>query len=252
MNIEEKLKESIRKNPKDPMNYYYLGKEIMKKPFKDINSITAIEDLFKKAIEFGPHLWAPKILLGELLYKTGRFKEAEPYFKESLKNVPESCSVKEYLARCLSKKTEPSGTQEHSKGEALYLLENNVREFIRILLESNFRGEWWRQGVPRNVRAKCASRREEALDEEKETDLLLFSDFYDYKMIIDSNKNIFASYIDIKEWGRKLNAMEPIRNALAHNRPLNNAPLRITEYYLHFKKVLDKVKTKNGSEVSMI
>src|SRR3989338_6112562 len=245
MNNEEYLKEQIKKNPQDPMNYYYLGKEMMSKKLKDVESFITIEKLLKQSINLGPHLWAPKIVLGELLYKMGRFKEAEPYFKESLSffKVPNSVSVKEYLTKCISKKS-PEGTHEHSKRDSLYLFENNVRELIRILLEANYGGGWWREGIPPKVRAKCASRREEGLDEEKEADLLSFADFFDYKIIIESNRHIFANYIDIKEWCDKLNDMEPIRNAIAHNRPLTTAPVRVSEYHLGFQKIIDKVRGK--------
>jgi len=240
---EELLKEKIKKNPLDPMNYYYLGKELMNKPLKNVNSIKQIEDLFKKSIELGPSLWAPKILLGELLYKLERFHEAEPYFKESLKNAPGSLSVKEYLAKCISNKNTPNGNfHDYSKRDSLYLFENNVREFIQILLEANYGENWWSKGVPQNVRAKCAARREEALEEERKSDLILFADFYNYKSIIEENRTIFSSYIDVKEWCKKLSDMEPIRNAIAHNRPLQNAPVRVGEYYKKFQKVLDKVK----------
>ncbi|MFH1358626.1 MAG: hypothetical protein ABIH37_01935 [archaeon] len=246
MKAEEFLKESIRKNPQDPMNYYYLGKEFMRKSLKDIESLDTIEKLFKKSIQLGPHLWAPKIVLGELLYKMGRFKEAEPYFKETLcfYKVPNAISVKEYLTKCLSKNVSPGGGHEVSKRDSLYLFENNVREFIRILLEENFNEAWWRRGVPKKVRAKCASRREEGLDEEKEVDLLLFADFYDYKIIIESNKPIFANYIDTKEWCSRLQDMEPIRNAIAHNRPLTGAPVRVRDYHLGFQKIMDKIRGK--------
>jgi len=137
MQAEEYLKENIRKNPRDPMNYYYLGKEIMGKPLKQIESLGIIEKLFKQSIKLGPHLWAPKIMLGELLYKMGRFKEAEPYFKETLQiNVPDTSSVREYLTKCLSQSSNPGGNfHEGSKRDSLYLFENNVREFIRNLLE---------------------------------------------------------------------------------------------------------------------
>ncbi|MEK6873119.1 MAG: hypothetical protein AABW90_03875 [Nanoarchaeota archaeon] len=63
MNAEEYLRENIKKNPRDPMNYYYLGKELMNKKLRDIESLETIEKLFKKSIKLGPHLWAPKIML---------------------------------------------------------------------------------------------------------------------------------------------------------------------------------------------
>jgi tetratricopeptide (TPR) repeat protein len=249
--MESELRDKIRKNPRDPMNYYYLAKDLMKKPLKDVRSIKEIEQLLKRAIEIKPQLWAPKILLGELLYKLGRFLEAEPYFKESLREVPSSESVKEYLTKCLSKKSDPDVSQySQSKQDSLYIFENNVREFLRSLLEENFGEDWWRRGVPPKIRGSCAARREEALDEEREADLLLFADFHDYRLIIESNKNIFSSYIDTKDWCRKLSEMEPIRNAIAHNRPLTLAPIRVTEYSLSFSKVMEKVK--NSSKKNLV
>jgi tetratricopeptide (TPR) repeat protein len=248
MDAEDYLKESIKRNPSDPMNYYYLGKELMNKRLRDIEDLGMIEKLFKKSVQLGPHLWAPKIGLGELLYKMGRFKEAEPYFKDTLSyyKLPNAVSVKEYLAKCLSKSLSPGGNVVISKRDSLYLFENNVREFIRILLEENFGECWWREGVPKKVRAKCASRREEGLDEEKEADLLLFADFFDYKVIIEGNKTIFSNYIDTKEWCSRLQDMEPIRNAIAHNRPLSQAPVRVRDYHLGFQKIMDKIRGGGG------
>lgn len=225
------------------MNYYYLAKDLIKKPLKDIYSVKEIEQLLKRAIDIKPQLWAPKIMLGELLYKLGRFSEAEPVFKESLKYVPNSEPIRIFLTKCLSKKIEPTTNQySESKQDYLYIFENNVREFLRILLEENFGEDWWRKGVPPKIRAACAARREEALDEEKEADLILFADFHDYRMIIESNKNIFTNYIDTKEWCRNLSEMEPIRNAIAHNRPLTIAPIRVSEYSISFSKVMEKIK----------
>jgi len=244
--MENEFREKIRKNPRDPMNYYYLAKDLMKKPLNEIRSVREIEQLLKRANEIKPQLWAPKILLGELLYKLGRFSEAEPYFKESLVYVPSSESVKIYLTKCLSRKGDPDVNQySQSKQDALYIFENNVREFLRSLLEESFGEDWWRRGVPPKIRASCAARREEALDEEREADLLLFADFHDYRLIIESNKNIFSSYIDTKEWCKKLSEMEPIRNAIAHNRPLSLAPIRVNEYSLSFSKVMEKVKNSS-------
>ncbi len=244
MKAEEYLKENIRKNPRDPMNYYYLGKEIMNRRLRDIESLEIIEKLLKQSIKLGPHLWAPKIMLGELLYKMGRVKEAEPYFKETLETqIPDNSTVKEYLTKCLAKGSSPEGGfHQASKRDSLYLFENNVRETIRNLLEDSYGSVWWRQGVPQKVRAKCASRREEGLDEEKEVDLLLFADFYDDRIIIESNKPIFSDYFDTKEWCSKLQEMEPIRNAIAHNRPLTNAPVRVRDYHFSFQKIIEKVK----------
>jgi len=47
MNSEQYLKEQIKKNPRDAMTFYYLGKELMSKPLKNIESLEYIEKLFK-------------------------------------------------------------------------------------------------------------------------------------------------------------------------------------------------------------
>jgi len=240
--MEENLRAKIRREPQDPMNYYFLGKELLKRPVREISSIQEIENLFRKSIELGQNLWAPKIMLGELLFKLGRFKEAEVFFRESLCKLPESVFIKEYLAKCIEINSKSNREfKKISKKDALFVFENNVREFLKILLLSNHGDNWWRKGVPKKVRAKCAARREEGLDEEKDADLLLFGDFYDYKLIIDSNKGIFANYIDNKEWGQRLNAIEPIRNAIAHNRPLTESEEKIQEFAVRFQEVFHKV-----------
>ncbi|MBR9704990.1 hypothetical protein GOV12_06260 [Candidatus Pacearchaeota archaeon] len=250
--MEQELRKKIRKNPRDPMNYYYLAKELMKKPIKDVYSIKEIEDLLKKSLQLKKELWAPKIFLGELLYKLGRFSEAEPYFKESLKDVPRSESIKVYLTKCIAKKSEPNGNPFiGTKQDSLYLFENNVREFLKIALEENLGEYWWRRGIPAKIRATCAARREEALDEEREADLLFFADFHDYRKIIESNKNIFSNYIDTKEWCNKLSEMEPIRNAIAHNRPVKIAATRVNEYYLSFSKIFSRVKNNKEKVIKV-
>lgn len=239
---KEELRTKIKEYPNDPMNYYYLGKELLKEPLKDIFSIKEIEKLFEKAIELGPTLWAPRIFLGELLYKLGKFEDAELYFREVLDMVPESVSVKEYLAKCIAINSESKGEiKKTSQKDSLYLFENDIREFIKIILKNNYGNKWWRTGVPQKVRAKCAGRREEGLEEEKDADLLLFADFYSYKEIIEHNKKIFVSYINTKEWCNRLGSMEPIRNALSHNRP-SSATSKIKDCCFEFREILAKTK----------
>jgi len=239
--MEKELREKIKEKPLDPMNYYYLGKGLMKKPLANIDSIKEIESLFKSALELAPNLWAPRAMLGELLYKQGKFKEAERCFRDLLARFPNSVSAKEYLSRCITLSSIKKEDKESLQKDSLYLFENNLRDFIRIVLKNGCGEGWWRKGIPKKVRAKCAARREEGLEEEKEAELLLFADFYDYKEIIEYNKKFFASRIDTKEWGNKLEAIEPIRNAIAHNRPLPQSVSKIKICYEDFQKVMEKV-----------
>lgn len=244
---EQTIRERIKKDPHNAMNYYFLGKELLKKPFKDIDSIKEIEDLFRESIELAPRLWAPRTMLGELLFKLGRYKEAEYCFRDVLKIFPESTSAQEYFARCVamrsSSKASVGGVSER---DVLYLFENNIREFIRKILENEYGSNWWRKGVPQRVRARCASKREEGLEEEKDADLLLFTDFNNYREIMEHqcNKKLFSTHLDIKEWGKTLHSIEPIRNAIAHNHPLPKAASKIKTHYKNFQKILNKMDEK--------
>ncbi|GAG68313.1 unnamed protein product, partial [marine sediment metagenome] len=230
---EKELREKIEKKPLEAMNYYYLGKELMGRPISMISSVDEIEDLFRKALELSPRLWAPRTMLGELLFKLGRYKDAEWCFRDVLKYFPDSTSAREFLAKCIEARASTKAEiKETPERDVLYLFENNIREFIRSVLEKGHGSNWWRKGIPQQVRAKCASKREEGLEEEKDADLLLFTDFRNYKAILDHqpNKKFFSKHFDIKEWGKTLYSIEPIRNAIAHNHPLPKSASKIKTY----------------------
>ncbi len=235
-----KFEENIKKDSENPLNYYYLAKEYMLKvPIRALESCEYIENLLKKSLELAPELWAPKIFLGELLFKQGKYSEAEFYFKKVSEEKPESMSVREYLAKCIEKNS--NSKRKYSEKELLYLFENDLRKFIKKVLENEFKGDWWRKGIPAKTRSSCASRREEGLYEEKDIDLILFANFYDYKEILQQNRNLFSQHMNVKEWCNKLNEIEPIRNIIAHNRNLENAFKKIEEAYLELKNIVNKI-----------
>ncbi len=236
----KKFEENIKKDPENSLNYYYLAKEyILKVPIRALESCEYIEGLLKKSLELAPELWAPKIFLGELLFKQGKYPEAESYFKKVSEEKPESMSVREYLAKCIEKNS--TSKRKYSEKELLYLFENDLRKFIKQVLEKEFKGDWWRKGIPTKTRVSCASRREGGLYEEKDIDLILFANFYDYKEILQQNKGLFSKYLDVKKWCSRLNEIEPIRNIIAHNRNLENAFEKIEEAYLELKKIVTKI-----------
>ncbi len=240
---EKELREKIEKKPLEAMNYYYLGKELMSRPLTMISSVDEIEDLFRKTLELSPRLWAPRTMLGELLFKLGRYKDAENCFRDVLKIFPDSTSAREFLAKCIeARASSKKEIKETSERDILYVFENNIREFIKHVLEKGHGSNWWRKGIPQRVRASCASKREEGLEEEKDADLMLFTDFRKYKEILDyqPNKKFFAKHLDIKEWGKLLYSMEPIRNAIAHNHPLPKSAAKIKTDYNKFQKIFDK------------
>jgi len=233
------FKEEIIKEPENPMNYYYLAKEyILKIPLRGIDSLKEIEELLKKSLELAPELWAPKIFLGELLLKQDRFEEAEKYFREVIKEKPQSVSVREYLAKCIEKQT--GRHEKHSEKDLLYLFENDLREFIRKVLENEFKDDWWRKGIPKKIRSSCVSKREEGLDEEKNLEPILFANFYDYKDILQCNRAVFSQCLNVKNWCANLNELEPIRNVIAHNRNLKNASEKIKKCYEEFRVIMKK------------
>jgi|APSaa5957512622_1039677.scaffolds.fasta_scaffold02970_5 tetratricopeptide (TPR) repeat protein len=230
------LKKKLKEDTENPLAYYFLAKEyILKIPLRLIDSLKEVEDLLKKSLELGPDLWAPKIFLGELFFKQGKFLDAEPYFRKAMEEKPESVSIKEYLAKCIENKEE-----KYSEKDLLYLLENKLREFIKIVLEKEFKDDWWREGIPEKIRSDCVSKRERGLKEEKDIEPMLFANFYDYKAILHQNKNLFCQFLDVKEWCSKLNELEPIRNVVAHNRELKGAFEKIKSCYDDLKRVLEK------------
>ena len=232
----KKLKDEIEKNPEGALSYYYLAKEYMLKvPIRAIDSLKEIEDLLKKSLELAPELWAPKIFLGELLFKQGKFSEAEEYFRKVAEEKPESVSVKEYLAKCIENKKE-----EYSEKDLLYMFENDLRKFIKNILENEFKSNWWREGIPPKVRADCMARREMGLDEEKDLEPILFANFYDYRGILEGNKSEFSKHMNVKKWCSKLSELEPIRNSIAHNRDLDGAYKKVKECYDELRKVLER------------
>ncbi len=238
---EKELRSEVVKNPNDALMHYFLGKELFLKRVMDIGSIKEIEKLFRRAIELDGNLWAPKIMLGELLFKLEKYKGAEIQFREALKIMPNAVSARDYLVRCIELKEKSDrfkklrGLKRKSDRDILYLFENRVRKFIKRVLKENLGDDWWRKGIPAKLRAKCAARREEGLDEEMDAELLLFADFYDYKGILEYNKKIFASCLNVKEWCKKLQEVEPIRNAIAHNRELPRAAREVRELWRAFE-----------------
>ena len=133
-----KLKKKIVFDSMDAMNYYYPAKEYMLHvSIRAMDSLGDVEDLLKKSLELNPELWAPKIFLGELLFKQGKFKGAESSLRKVAEEQPESVSVRNYLARCMENK---SKKEDKSENELLYLFENELRKFIRKVSSDIFIG----------------------------------------------------------------------------------------------------------------
>ena len=245
MQKEVILENSLNEDRSKAMSLYYRAKEMMTRPINKISSFADIEYMFKESIKIYPDMWASKLFLGELLFKQGRFKEAEKYLKETIKYVPYSALAKFYLSECIKINSQNANIEDMDYREILYIFENNIRGFIKKLLYRQFKEDWWDQGIPSSVRARCAGRREQSLKEERSQELLLFADFYHYKEIFNLNKKIFANYLDTKKWGDKLTFVESLRNSIAHNRPFPKSSDKIKEYYLEFEQIVKKAESNN-------
>jgi ribonuclease HI len=220
----------------DAMDYYKKGKELFLTYKHDLSPERErkIKSLFRKAIELNPKLWAPHYYLGELFYSIKHYSDAKAEFEKALEKKPDSESAKYYLteiSRIVSGISFPRNLEEVMKmannpvllNHALIeWFENTLRELIHVVLRDAYGEEWWWEGVPSDVRKKYGERVQETrLKEERRLAELYFIDFYDYGKIIEAktNKGVFSSYMENpKDWKKRLDDLEPIRNAIMHCR----------------------------------
>ncbi len=127
--------------------------------------------------------------------------------------------------------------------------ENTLRVLIREVLDNAHGEEWWRKGVPLNIRKECAARNQEAqLKEEWKLSEMLFIDFHTYAELINKKKKIFGAVIGTKELDKlvkRLKELSPIRNAIMHCRGqyLSEETLsKLKESCFELEKVMEKVK----------
>ena len=120
--------------------------------------------------------------------------------------------------------------------------ENTLRELIQEVLRDAHGEEWWWEGVPSDVRKKYGERVQETrletrLEEERKLPELYFIDFY--FMIMERLSRL-------KEWKRRLDDLEPIRNAIMHCRGQYLSEERISrlkESCFELQKLVQKVKS---------
>jgi len=246
----------------DAMDYYKIGKELFLTYKHDLSPelVQKIESRFRKAIELNPKLWAPHYYLGELFYSIGQLSDAKVEFEIALKKKPNSESAKYYLTEIgriesgvsfpgdLNEVTNMTNNPVLLNHALIEWFENTLRELIQEVLRDAHGEEWWWEGVPSDVRKKYGERVQETrLEEERKLPELYFIDFYDYGKIIEANKRIFSSYMKSpKEWKRRLDDLEPIRNAIMHCRGQYLSEERISrlkESCFELQKLVQKVKS---------
>ena len=119
-------------------------------------------------------------------------------------------------------------------------VENAVRGVIEERL-TQLSSNWWSERIPEDVRLRAEERREKDGDG---LSFIYYVDFPDYLKIIrkkDNWRDAFAGVFRDDEWiSVKLRELEPIRNALAHSRPL--PPGSLDRLRVNSKDILSRIK----------
>ncbi|MCK4476893.1 MAG: reverse transcriptase-like protein [Methanophagales archaeon] len=261
----DEFKMMEREREKDGWNYFVKGKELFSKSEDNLSPehIEEIEMSFRKAIELNPKLWAPHYYLGSLFYLTGQYHEAKMEFEKALEKNTEpkyEQPIGYYLGeikriesgysfpRNLEEVMEMTSDPVLLNHALIEWFENTLREVIQGVLSNVYGEDWWWDGVPSDVRKKYGERVQETrLKEERKLPELYFIDFYDYGKIIEAktNKEVFSSYMENpKEWKRRLDDLEPIRNSIMHCRGQYLSEKRISrlkESCVELQKLVEKV-----------
>jgi DNA sulfur modification protein DndB len=112
--------------------------------------------------------------------------------------------------------------------EVLKRLENEMRDLIEKTL-SALDSNWWKERIPENVRLRAEERMNKServwpWHSARDLSPIYYVDFGDYDSIIVTRNNwdeVFESIFKNKEWvNSTLMELNPIRNDIAHNRPL--------------------------------
>ena len=228
---EEWFRKAITSDPnfqqEKNLAYYYLGRLHLEK-----GELIEAEDNIKKSLSHAPNLVWAHYYLGKTLFKKDALAEAENEFKKALERYPNIEPARKYIDEIKLRKTKlgfPQRVEEVEKLTENIMLQNhaliewfetNMRDFVMTVLEKEYGEKWWRNGVPMEVRKKCAARIEESPEEEMSSPKLSFMQFYNYAEIIKDKKNktIFEAYLDVPKWKHKLNKLEPVRNGIMHCR----------------------------------
>jgi hypothetical protein len=130
-----------------------------------------------------------------------------------------------------------------------YLQLQQLEESLRILIETKLAkmsNNWWKERIPEDVQLRAEERKKISTslypwNEKADLDLIHYVDFTDYLKIIqrkDNWKDVFAKYFkDIAILSSRLKELEPIRNSIAHFRPIRKT--QATKLVLYTKEILD-------------
>jgi hypothetical protein len=130
-----------------------------------------------------------------------------------------------------------------------YLQLQELEESLRVFIESKLAklsNKWWKERIPEDVKLRAEERKKSSIalypwNDKADLSLIHYVDFTDYLKIIsrkDNWKDAFAKYFkDIILLSSKLKELEPIRNSIAHFRPIRKT--QETKLKLYSKEILD-------------
>ena len=106
----------------------------------------------------------------------------------------------------------------------LYCFENEIRDFIRDILQEE-EGDDWLDKLPPKIKDHAEGRRETAMKdswlEGEKADLLGFIDFGQLAQIIIAKWDSFKDIVPTQHWQKqRMDELEKSRNFIAHNRML--------------------------------
>ena len=122
----------------------------------------------------------------------------------------------------------------------LYIFENSVRAFVRLILKEQFGEDWWEKGVSKNIKNSVAGREAkdgaEAWYGKRGADELCYTLIADLAKIVRRNITLFQPYFKEVTSGVdflliKIQEIEKVRNTVAHHNSLTDDDIKLIELY---------------------
>ncbi len=148
----------------------------------------------------------------------------------------------------------PKEEAKFDPAQALHKLEDVLRRFIEREL-SRTGADWWTVRVPLDIRSRAESRRQKQetiwpWHPVSSTNVMDYLDFSDYRRIILESTNwsqVFAGFFRAPSFvDSRMGELEPIRNDVAHSRPLSATTCNKVLLYV---EELEKCTNRTGHGV---
>jgi hypothetical protein len=135
-----------------------------------------------------------------------------------------------------------------------YIFENSARNLILKIMENKYGDKWWDSKVSNDIKKRV----EDRLKNEKNNNWhskrnvhkIFYTDFGDLKSIIINNWDDFKNIFPRQDWiTSRFSDLEPSRNTIAHNNPLQTDDIkRIETYFKDWIKQIKSVTSVTGDK----